>query len=67
MLKSNQNGIGTKLIQKIELFAIKNDIKEIQVGTQINNIKAQNFYVKCGFKHTANNSIFHWWIKGSKK
>ena len=44
----------------------KNNLSEIHVGTQLNNIKAQNFYIKCGFKHINNNSVYHWWIKGEE-
>ena len=54
-------GIGTNLINKIEQYSMNNNIKNIKVGTQINNINAQNFYIKCGFKHLTNNSIYHLW------
>lgn len=66
MIKNNQNGVGTQLIEQIELYALKNNLSEIHVGTQLNNIKAQNFYIKCGFKHINNNSVYHWWIKGEE-
>jgi dTDP-4-amino-4,6-dideoxy-D-galactose acyltransferase len=55
------------MLSEIENFAIKNNIEKISVGTQVNNIKAQNFYVKCGFMHMENNSVYHWWPKGSNK
>lgn len=60
--KSQGKGIGKKLIENIEEFALKNKITTIQVGTQLNNISAQNFYIKCGFKHVANHSIYHLWL-----
>ena len=53
-------GIGTKLIRVLENFAIENKIYTINVGTQLNNIQAQNFYEKNGYKHITNNSIYHW-------
>ena len=55
-------GIGRKLIKEIENFAKEKDIKCIKVGTQLNNIYAQNFYVKCGFEHITNHSIYHLWL-----
>lgn len=55
-------GIGHELILKMENFAKENDIKYIKVGTQLNNIYAQNFYVGCGFKHITNHSIYHLWL-----
>lgn len=61
--KSNNKGIGTKLMNQIEEFALKNNINTLNVGTQLNNLNAQNFYEKNGFKHIANNSIYHWWIR----
>lgn len=56
-------GIGTKLIKALENFAIEKNIYIIKVGTQLNNIQAQNFYEKNGYKHITNNSIYHWWIE----
>ena len=60
--QNNKNsGIGSKMLDELENFAIDNNIKYINVGTQVNNISAQNFYIKNGFKHKENNSIYHWW------
>ena len=56
-------GIGNKLIKTVEKFSINNEINNIYVGTQINNIRAQNFYNKCGFKHFTNHSIYHLWME----
>ena len=61
--KTKGKGIGTKLIKALESFAIENSLHTINVGTQLNNIQAQNFYEKNGYKHIINNSIYHWWIK----
>ena len=52
-------GIGTNLIKKLENYALKENINYIKVGTQLNNIEAQNFYIKNNFKHYQNNSIYH--------
>lgn len=42
-------GIGKKLIQKAIESAKSRGMDEIEVGTEIPNIKAQNFYKKTGF------------------
>ena len=52
-------GIGTNLLNQLENYAFQRDINYIKVGTQLNNIEAQNFYVKNNFKHYQNNSIYH--------
>lgn len=62
---SKSKGIGTSLIKQLENFAIENKIEYIRVGTQLNNLNAQNFYEKNGFKHIMNNSIYHWWINNN--
>lgn len=54
-------GVGSFLLKGIEEYAKRNSIKFLRVGTQLNNIKAQNFYIKNGFKHISNNSIYHLW------
>lgn len=54
-------GIGSELIKSLAKYAYENNLKEIHVGTQLNNINAQNFYIKNGFKHCTNNTIYHWW------
>lgn len=62
--KGQNKGIGSFLMRSVEQFAFKRDIKKIKVGTQINNINAQNFYIKYGFKHIDITSIYHWWNEG---
>lgn len=54
-------GIGTKLISELENFGIDKKIHYINVGTQINNKKAQNFYINNKFRIKFINSIYHWW------
>lgn len=53
------SGIGSCLIKKLEAYAAQENIDYIKVGTQLNNIEAQNFYIKNNFKHIKNNSIYH--------
>ena len=55
------NGIGSVLLRSIEEYASRNLVHSIRVGTQLDNIRAQNFYIKNGFKHIYNNSIYHLW------
>ena len=55
------NGIGRVLLRSIEEYASRNLVHSIRVGTQLDNIRAQNFYIKNGFKHIYNNSIYHLW------
>lgn len=64
---SKGKGIGTSLIKQLENFAIENKIEYIRVGTQLNNLNAQNFYEKKEFKHIMNNSIYHWWINNNNE
>ena len=59
--KHQGKGISTKLIESIEDYCINNKISIIKVGTQLNNISAQNFYIKNGFKVKEYNSIYHIW------
>lgn len=58
---SKGKGVGKALIYAVEDFAVANNALLIKVGTQLNNIHAQNFYVSCGYKHNKNSSIY---IKG---
>lgn len=60
-------GIGKKLINKVEEFAYSNNITNMKVGTQLNNIYAQNFYINNGFRHISNNSIYHLWLRGNNR
>lgn len=62
-----EKGIGRKLINKVEEFAYSNNITNMKVGTQLNNIYAQNFYINNGFRHISNNSIYHLWLRGNNR
>ena len=59
--RSRGKGIGRKVIESVESYCASNRIKTIKVGTQIDNITAQNFYIKCGFKINTYNTIYHVW------
>lgn len=54
--------VGTKLIQQLEKYvSTLSGINTINVGTQINNIYAINFYRNNDFKYISNSSIYHLW------
>jgi len=55
--------IGTKMINELEKYLITHHkyIDILQVGTQSNNTKAINFYVKNGFKVKELRSVYHYW------
>lgn len=55
--------IGTGMIKYLRKYleiTFKN-IREIQVGTQVDNILAINFYVKNGFKFKQVRTVYHLW------
>jgi dTDP-4-amino-4,6-dideoxy-D-galactose acyltransferase len=54
-------GIGRLLIGSMEHYLSKRGVETIQVGTQLNNINALNFYESCGFSILECNSIYHYW------
>lgn len=55
--------VGKSLIQAMESFLLKQEIKKIKVGTQINNVSAVRFYTAMGFKYENCTSIYHLWEK----
>lgn len=57
----SRKGIGSKLMQSLEEYLIKNQISRLNVGTQVDNLKAIDFYHKMGFKMIKVNSVFHYW------
>ncbi len=63
---STNEGIGTKLINSLNSYCIKNNIEKIVVGTQLNNLVAQKFYLKNKFEVVQYNSIYHYWNKENK-
>lgn len=58
-----EKGIGTKLFESVERYACKKDIPIIEVGTQVNNTTAINFYHRMGCKQVSTHQIFHLWNK----
>lgn len=56
-------GVGKSLIFKLESYIFGREIKEIKVGTQVNNYSALNFYTSLGFKYTNTSSTYHLWNK----
>lgn len=55
-------GIGSKIMYSIFNYAQLNNIKQVRVGTQLNNINAINFYIKNGFLVDDIYYTFHLWI-----
>lgn len=60
---SNQKnkGIGRKLFNSIVNYGIEHKKSLINVGTQITNTQAINFYHKMGCRQTETHQIFHFW------
>jgi len=54
--------IGKALLAALEKYAWEKNIKEIRVGTQIDNIPAIRFYLSSGFQYEGCNSVYHLWI-----
>ena len=56
-----KGGIGTSLIKAVENAAYQRDISELNVGTQVRNMGAINFYHKLGFKQVGCHQVYHLW------
>lgn len=54
-------GIGKKMMASFENYIMKMGYQTIKVGTQVDNLLAQNFYSSTGFRHKQCNSVYHWW------
>lgn len=54
-------GIGTKLLQAAEYYAIKNNMDKMLIPTQKENILACNFYKKNGYSVKEETIIKHYW------
>lgn len=57
------NGLGKKIMRKLDSYAIENGYKVINVGTQIENINALNFYIAFGYKISDIRYVYHLWNK----
>lgn len=55
--------IGKSLITGLLAFCVENDVKMINVSTQLDNFAAMNFYISCGFKFNSTEYIYHTWNK----
>lgn len=56
-----KSGVGTSLFNGVEFTAFQDGFKEINVGTQIRNIGAINFYHKVGCKQVGCHQVYHLW------
>lgn len=56
-----RGGIGTSLFRAVEYAAYQRGCYEIRVGTQVRNMRAINFYHKCGCKQVECNQVYHLW------
>lgn len=54
-------GIGTRLFDAVEHSAFKKGYQIINVGTQLRNTGAINFYHKIGYKQIGCNQVYHLW------
>ena len=62
ILPSHQGrGIGRKLLEYVEQDLIGNNIKELNIPTQMGNIPACSFYKKMGYIATEISYITHFW------
>ncbi|MEH7125734.1 GNAT family N-acetyltransferase [Bacillus sp. JJ1773] len=56
-----KSGISSRLFKAVENAAYQRGYNEIQVGTQIRNMRAINFYHKVGCKQVGCHQIYHLW------
>lgn len=59
--KEPRSGIGSALFKAVEYSAFQFGCNEINVGTQVRNVTAINFYRKLGLKQTGAHQVFHMW------
>lgn len=53
--------VGKSLIDKLDVHLADTNIKNIKVGTQVNNFGAVQFYNRLGFTNVSCGSVFHLW------
>lgn len=62
--RSTQNyGIGSKLIDRVKHYLLDNGKTMLEVATQVDNVKACNFYRKCDLVEKNTTNIYHFWLK----
>lgn len=59
--KETKGGIGTSLFKAVEYGAHQQGVKGINVGTQVRNLDAINFYHKNGCKQVGCHQVYHLW------
>lgn len=59
--KEPQGGIGSALFKAVEYEATQKGFNNIQVGTQVRNLVAINFYQKVGCKQVECHQVYHLW------
>ena len=60
--KFQSKGFGNKLLKKVENYCLQNNIKKINIATQLENIPACNFYKKSGYEISEKIIIKNFWI-----
>ncbi len=53
--------MGAALIDSLALYILNKGLNKIKVGTQIDNIRATQFYISNGFRYLSCSSIYHLW------
>ncbi|MBM3185364.1 MAG: GNAT family N-acetyltransferase [Bacteroidetes bacterium] len=56
-------GIGKKLIFHTINYLNEQNIKTLEVATQLENKNAVKFYLKCGFEEYSRSNVYHLWTK----
>lgn len=59
--KETKGGIGTSLFKAVEYGAHQTGVEKINVGTQMRNLGAINFYQKIGCKQVGCHQVYHLW------
>ncbi|MEQ8235509.1 MAG: GNAT family N-acetyltransferase [Syntrophomonadaceae bacterium] len=54
-------GVGTSLVKAVAQAAYQRGMEAIQVGTQLRNLVAINFYHRLGFMQVGSHQIYHLW------
>lgn len=61
--KWRKSGVGTQLISGLYYYCIEHGYETVNVGTQLENINALNFYTKNGLKIKDIRYVYHLWNK----
>ncbi len=66
LLQAQGKGLGKKLLLKTENYCLENNIKTIQIPTQLENIAACKFYEKRGYQISEKIIVKHYWKNNLK-